>query len=80
MQKLASPQDLQSNSRDLITGCAHEAVLPFASTVIKAVKKGEIKRFIVMAGCDGRQTEREYYTEFVKAPPKNTVILITGFA
>ncbi|HWQ65769.1 MAG TPA: hydroxylamine reductase [Methanospirillum sp.] len=74
------PQDLQSHGRDLITGCAHEAVLALAGTVIDAVKTGDIKRFVVMAGCDGRQSEREYYTEFAKALPSDTIILTAGCA
>ncbi len=48
--------------------------------MVAAVRNGEIKRFIVMAGCDGRQKEREYYTEFAKALPKDTVILTAGCA
>ena len=74
------PQDLQAPGRDLITGCAHNAVLALAGTVVEAVKKGDIKRFVVMAGCDGRQNERAYYTEFAQALPKNTVILTAGCA
>jgi hydroxylamine reductase len=74
------PQDLNAPGRDLITGCAHGAVLAIADTVIDAVKKGDIKRFVVMAGCDGRHAERDYYTEFAKALPKNTVILTAGCA
>jgi len=75
-----SPSALPGSGSDLITGCAHDAVLALADTVIAAVKKGDIKRFIVMAGCDGRQKEREYYTEFAKALPKDTVILTAGCA
>ncbi len=67
-------------NRDLITGCAHGAVLSIADTVVDAVKTGAIRRFIVMAGCDGRQGERSYYTEFAKALPKDTVILTAGCA
>lgn len=74
------PQDAGTNGRDLITGCAHDAVLALAGTVVEAVKKGDIKRFVVMAGCDGRQSERTYYTEFAQALPKNTVILTAGCA
>jgi hydroxylamine reductase len=74
------PQDLNAPGRDLITGCAHGAVLAIAGTVIDAVKKGNIKRFVVMAGCDGRHAERDYYTEFAKALPKDTVILTAGCA
>jgi len=79
-KKCQPPQQPKTNGRDLITGCGHEAVLALAGTVIDAVKKGDIKKFVVMAGCDGRQTEREYYTEFAKALPKNTVILTAGCA
>jgi hydroxylamine reductase len=74
------PKALPKSGNDLITGCAHDAVLALADTVIAAVKKGDIKRFIVMAGCDGRQKEREYYTEFAQALPKDTVILTAGCA
>ena len=74
------PQDLHAPGRNLITGCAHGAVLQIVGTVIDAVKSGEIKRFVVMAGCDGRQSERDYYTQFAKALPKNTVILTAGCA
>ena len=81
MQRQASPRrTCQAPGRDLITGCAHNAVLALAGTVVEAVKKGDIKRFVVMAGCDGRQSERAYYTEFAKALPKNTVILTAGCA
>lgn len=73
------PQDLNA-PRDLITGCSHGAVLSLAGTVVEAVKNGNIRRFVVMAGCDGRQTERSYYTEFAQALPKNTVILTAGCA
>lgn len=74
------PTALPGSCNDLITGCAHDAVLALADTVVTAVKKGDIKRFIVMAGCDGRHKEREYYTEFAKALPKDTVILTAGCA
>jgi hydroxylamine reductase len=78
--KTQPPQGLQAPGRDLITGCAHNAVLAIAGTVIEAVKKGDIRRFVVMAGCDGRQNERSYYTEFAQALPKDTVILTAGCA
>ena len=74
------PRALPGSGNDLVTGCAHDAVLALADTVVGAVKKGDIKRFIVMAGCDGRQKEREYYSEFAKALPKDTVILTAGCA
>ena len=79
-KKTQPPQDLHAPGRDLITGCAHAAVLAIAGTVIDAVKKGDIKRFVVMAGCDGRHADRDYYSEFAKAMPKNTVILTAGCA
>jgi hydroxylamine reductase len=79
-QTCQPPQDLGSPGRDLITGCGHDAVLAIAGTVIEAVKKGDIKRFVVMAGCDGRQAEREYYTKFAEALPQNAVILTAGCA
>jgi len=74
------PTALPGSGSDLVTGCAHDAVLALADTVVGAVKKGDIKKFIVMAGCDGRQKEREYYTAFAKALPKDTVILTAGCA
>lgn len=74
------PNALPGSGSDLITGCAHDAVLALADKVVGAVKSGDIKRFIVMAGCDGRQKEREYYAEFAKALPKTTVILTAGCA
>src|SRR5512136_2613804 len=74
------PKALPGSGSDLVTGCAHDAVLALADKVVGEVKSGDIKRFIVMAGCDGRQKEREYYSEFAKALPKNTVILTAGCA
>ena len=74
------PSPLPGSGRDLVMGCAHKAVLELAGTIVEAVKTGDIKRFVVMAGCDDRQGEREYYTEFAKALPKNTVILTAGCA
>lgn len=74
------PRPLPGSGQPLTTGCGHDAVLALADTVISAVKSGAIKRFIVMAGCDGRQQEREYYTTFAKELPKDTVILTAGCA
>ncbi len=74
------PSPLPESGRDLITGCAHKAVLALADTIVEAVKTGEIRRFVVMAGCDGRQREREYYTEFAEALPRDTMILTAGCA
>ncbi len=61
-------------------GFAHEAVLNVADKVVEAVKSGQIKRFVVMAGCDGHQSERNYYTEVAAGLPKDTVILTAGCA
>ncbi|MDO5843874.1 MAG: hydroxylamine reductase [Methanocorpusculum sp.] len=77
-RRCAPPTDL--NTSDVITGCAHDAVLSLADKVIELVKSGKIRRFVVMAGCDGRDKAREYYTEFAKALPKDTVILTAGCA
>ncbi|HNQ25282.1 MAG TPA: hydroxylamine reductase [Methanoregulaceae archaeon] len=74
------PNALPGSGRDLTTGCAHDAVLSLADKVVAAVKNGQIRRFVVMAGCDGRQKEREYYTEFAKALPDTTIILTAGCA
>ena len=72
------PQDLSRG--DLITGCAHAPVLAIGDTVISAVKSGAVRRFLVMAGCDGRYSGRDYYTQFAKALPADTIILTAGCA
>jgi len=61
-------------------GFAHAQVLALADKVIAAVKSGAIRKFVVMAGCDGRMKSREYYADFAKALPKDTVILTAGCA
>ena len=61
-------------------GFAHAQVLAVADTIVEAVQSGAIKKFVVMAGCDGRAKSREYYTEFAKALPKDAVILTAGCA
>ena len=61
-------------------GFAHAQVIALSDKVVAAVKSGKIKKFVVMAGCDGRMKSREYYTEFAKALPKDTVILTAGCA
>jgi len=73
-----SPKPLEEGT--LVGGFAHAAVEKVAPAVVDAVQKGAIKRFFVMAGCDGRQKGRDYYTEFAKALPENTVILTAGCA
>ena len=65
---------------EIIGGFAHNQVLQLADKVVDAVKTGAIRRFIVMAGCDGRMKSRDYYTEFAKALPQDTVILTAGCA
>ncbi len=61
-------------------GFAHNSALSVSDKIVNAVKTGAIKKFIVMAGCDGRHKERDYYTEFAKKLPENTVILTAGCA
>lgn len=65
---------------EIIGGFAHNQVLSLADKIVDAVKTGAIKRFVVMAGCDGRAKSRSYYTDFAKALPKDTVILTAGCA
>ncbi|GAU07872.1 hydroxylamine reductase [Desulfoplanes formicivorans] len=64
----------------IVGGFAHHQVLALADKVVEAVKSGAIKRFVVMAGCDGRQKTRGYYTEVAEALPKDTIILTAGCA
>ncbi len=74
----APPTELESG--EIVGGFAHHQVLALADKVVDAVKCGAIKKFIVMAGCDGRAKKRSYYTDFAKALPKDTVILTAGCA
>ncbi|MCD4704047.1 MAG: hydroxylamine reductase, partial [Methanosarcinaceae archaeon] len=64
----------------IMTGFAYTTVLSDADRYVDAVKTGKIKKFIVMAGCDGRHKDRQYYTDFAEALPKDTVILTAGCA
>lgn len=64
----------------IVGGFAHAQVLALADKVVDAVKSGKIRKFVVMAGCDGRAKSRTYYTDFAKALPENTVILTAGCA
>ncbi|MDY6272373.1 MAG: hydroxylamine reductase [Selenomonadaceae bacterium] len=77
-KKCPAPQELEQG--EIVGGFAHEQVFALADKVVDAVKSGAIKKFVVMAGCDGRQKSREYYAEFAKALPKDTVILTAGCA
>lgn len=72
------PQAIESG--ELVGGFAHNQVMALADQVVEAVKSGAIKRFFVMAGCDGRMPNREYYTEFAQELPNDTVILTAGCA
>ena len=74
----AAPTEIETG--EIIGGFAHEQVFALADAVVDAVKSGAIKKFVVMAGCDGRASKRNYYTEFAKALPKDTVILTAGCA
>ena len=77
-KKCAPPKELEQG--EIIGGFAHEQVFALADKVVEAVKSGAIKKFIVMAGCDGRHKTRSYYREFAEALPKDTVILTAGCA
>jgi len=76
--KSGSPQELEHGTIPI--GFAHAAVLSVADKVVEAVKSGAIKRFVVMAGCDGRHKTRQYYTEMAQSLPHDTVILTAGCA
>ena len=74
------PAPIGIETGELIGGFAHAQVLALADQIVEAVKSGAIKKFVVMAGCDGRAKSREYYTEFARALPKDAVILTAGCA
>ena len=74
------PPPTQLERGELVGGFAHHQVLALADKVVDAVKSGVIKKFVVMAGCDGRSPARNYYTDFAKALPQDTVILTAGCA
>lgn len=73
-----TPKELESGT--IVGGFAHHQVLTLADKIVAAVKSGAVKKFVVMAGCDGRAKSREYYTEFAKNLPKDTIILTAGCA
>ena len=77
-KRCSAPTEIETG--EIIGGFAHAQVLALADQVVEAVKSGAIRKFVVMAGCDGRAKSREYYTEFAKALPKDTVILTAGCA
>ena len=77
-KRCAPPQELERG--EIVGGFAHAQVLALADQIVDAVKSGAIRKFVVMAGCDGRAKSRDYYTEFAKALPKDAVILTAGCA
>ena len=77
-KKCDSPKEIETGK--IIGGFAHNQVLALADKVVEAVKSGAVKKFVVMAGCDGRQKSRSYYTEFAEKLPKDTIILTAGCA
>ncbi len=77
-KKCAPPTEIESG--EIVGGFAHNQVFELAGPIVDAVKSGAIKKFFVMAGCDGRMKSREYYTEFAEQLPKDTVILTAGCA
>lgn len=77
-KRCVAPTEIEQG--EIVGGFAHNQVLALADTVVDAVKSGAIKKFVVMAGCDGRMKSRNYYTEFAEALPKDTVILTAGCA
>lgn len=74
----SAPEELEHG--EIIGGFAHNQVLALASQIVEAVNSGAIKKFVVMAGCDGRANSRNYYTDFARALPKDAVILTAGCA
>lgn len=77
-KKCPPPAEIESG--EIVGGFAHDQVLALADKVVDAIKSGAIKKFVVMAGCDGRARSRKYYADFAKALPKDTVILTAGCA
>jgi hydroxylamine reductase len=76
--KCSPPQEIEQGH--ITGGFAHAQVFALADKVVEAVKSGKIRKFIVMAGCDGRMKSRDYYTDFASALPKDTIILTAGCA
>ncbi|MBK3517826.1 hydroxylamine reductase [Carboxylicivirga marina] len=77
-KKCAAPTEIETG--EIVGGFAHNQVLQLADKVVEAVKGGAIKKFVVMAGCDGRMNDRNYYTDFANELPQDTVILTAGCA
>lgn len=77
-KQLKPPTEIETGK--IVGGFAHEQVFALADKVVDAVKTGAVKKFFVMAGCDGRMKSRSYYTEFAEKLPKDTIILTAGCA
>ena len=77
-KKCPPPTEIEKGT--ITGGFAHEQVFALAEPIVNAVKSGDIRKFVVMGGCDGRHKNRDYYTEFAKALPKDVVILTAGCA
>jgi hydroxylamine reductase len=77
-KRCQAPQEIETG--EIVGGFAHNQVIQLADKVVAAVKSGAIRKFFVMAGCDGRMKDRDYYTEFAAALPKDTVVLTAGCA
>ena len=77
-KRCAPPTELETG--EIVGGFAHHQVEALAGSIVEAVKSGAVKKFVVMAGCDGRMKSRSYYTDLAKALPKDTVILTAGCA
>jgi hydroxylamine reductase len=77
-KKLPAPTEIETGK--IVGGFAHAQVLALADKVVAAVKSGAVKKFVVMAGCDGRMKSRDYYTDFAKALPADSIILTAGCA
>ena len=77
-KRCAPPQELERG--EIVGGSAHAQVLVLADKIVEAVRTGAIRKFVVMAGCDGRAKSRSYYTDFARALPHDTVILTAGCA
>ena len=77
-KRLPPPQEIEEGK--IVGGFAHAQVFALADKVVEAVKSGAVKKFFVMAGCDGRMKSRSYYTEFAEKLPKDTIILTAGCA
>lgn len=75
---LKAPEEIETGT--IVGGFAHEQVFALADQVVAAVKSGAVKKFFVMAGCDGRMKSREYYSEFARSLPQDTIILTAGCA